>query len=70
MHTRGGGGGRGCKVQKLLHTNEIKHKKGKKGDPLDFLKTPSNPLKIIWPNPPGPSPPPNYFASIEKEVKR
>ncbi len=68
--TQGGGRGRGHIVQTLLHTNEIKHekgkkrqKKGKKGEPLYFLTTPSNPLKRSWPKPQGP-PPPLYFQLL------
>jgi hypothetical protein len=39
---------------KLSHKNAIKHKKGTL---LDFMTTPSIPLKRIWPKPQGPIPP-------------
>jgi len=41
----------GTRVPPPLDRNPIKHEKG---DPLDFLTTPSTPLKIIWPIPQGP----------------
>jgi hypothetical protein len=51
---RGAGGRRGFKGSKFFHKNEIKHEKA---DPLDFLTTPSTPLKRIWPKPLVPPPP-------------
>jgi hypothetical protein len=48
---RGWGGGGGVRPENLSHKNAIKHDKG---DPLDFLTTPSIPLKRIWPKPQGP----------------
>jgi hypothetical protein len=64
--------GRLPRSEKLSHKNVIKHKKGEKSGPhLDFLTTPSTPLKKIWSKPQGPlgrppGPPwsSNYCASM------
>jgi hypothetical protein len=64
--------GRLPRSEKLSHKNVIKHKKGGKSGPhLDFLTTPSTPLKKIWSKPQGPlgrppGPPwiSNYCASM------
>ena len=47
MHT-GWGLGEGVRSEKLSYKNAIKHEKG---GPLDFLKTPSIPLKEFTQNP-------------------
>jgi hypothetical protein len=46
MHTEGGVGGEELRFEKLGRKNAIKHEKW---DPMDFLTTPSTPLKrICW----------------------
>jgi hypothetical protein len=60
---REGGGGR---VQKLSHKNAIKHKKDQKVDhPLDFLTSPSTPLKRSWPKLQGP---PSGFPTMPMDL--
>jgi hypothetical protein len=63
--------GRGVRSKKLSHKNAIKQKKGKKSGPppLDFLTTPSTPLKEFGQKTKDPLPrhPPwisNYCASM------
>ncbi len=48
------GGGRGVRSKEFGHKNATKYKKG---TPLDFLTTPSTPLKTIWQIIQGPHPP-------------
>jgi len=48
--------------EKLSHKNAIKHEKS--GPRLDFLTTPSTPLKRIWPKPQGPPRPPLDFQLV------
>jgi hypothetical protein len=65
MHT--GGGGEGVRSEKLSHKNAIKRekgKKGKKGTPLDFLTTPSTPLKRICLKIQGPTPLPRFPTTV------
>jgi hypothetical protein len=45
MHTGGVGGGEGVRSEKLSQTYEIKHEKGKKGDPSRFFDNPKYPHK-------------------------
>jgi hypothetical protein len=61
IDAQGGGGGRGLWSEKLSHKNSIKHEKV---DPLDFLTTPSTPLKRIWPKPQGP--PPGFPTTVHQ----
>jgi hypothetical protein len=60
-----GGGKKEIRFETMVHKNAIKHKKG----PLDFLASPSTPLKEFPPNPklpgkPLPRPPPPEFKPL------
>jgi hypothetical protein len=61
-----GPGGRGVRSEKLSNKNAIKHEKS--WPPLDFLTTPSTPLKEFGPNPKDPSWISNYCASMLRNI--
>jgi hypothetical protein len=56
------------KVKKFSHKNPIKHKKGTPS--LNFLTTPSIPLKTIWPKTHEPPWISNYYASMIENDKK
>jgi hypothetical protein len=62
-----GVGGEGVRLEKFDNKNEIKHEKG---DPVDFLTTPSTPLKKIYPKSQGPPPPPHWISSYRASTSR